>query len=301
MMRPRRLGAGGRTRGEVRAALWTEAMLERLLRIDRQRVGSLSADRRLAARRALGAAFPDLDAARRALGALAALNPRPRQARKRWTTSEDSYLLAHYASTRTAEIAQSLGRTPACVYRRAAILGLGKSEEFFLSAAFGRLRPGDRRGESGRFCPGLTPWNKGLRGVTIGGVETRFKRGERNGKAAQLWMPIGSERVATGYLLVKVDDVPNVPYTRNWRLKHHLVWEAAGRTIPPGHVLVFRDGDRMNCSLENLELITRAEIAARNHHSHLPAELVELIFLTGWVKRRLRERTRIQEENHDGR
>lgn len=34
--------------------------------------------------------------------------------------------------------------------------------------------------------------------------------------------------------------------------------------IPPGHVVIHKDGDPMNCDIRNLDLITRAENARRN-------------------------------------
>ena len=61
-----------------------------------------------------------------------------------------------------------------------------------------------------------------------------------------------------GYLERKVTDtgVKRIDY----RLVHHLVWLAAGREIPPGHVLTFRDGDKRNFDLDNLELLTRKQL-----------------------------------------
>lgn len=47
----------------------------------------------------------------------------------------------------------------------------------------------------------------------------------------------------------------------------NIVWYAAGRTIPPGFVLSFKDGDRHNHRLDNLELITRSELTGRAHRA----------------------------------
>jgi hypothetical protein len=40
---------------------------------------------------------------------------------------------------------------------------------------------------------------------------------------------------------------------------HHLVWEEDNGPIPPGHKVCFRDGDRLNCSSNNLMLLTNDE------------------------------------------
>jgi len=43
--------------------------------------------------------------------------------------------------------------------------------------------------------------------------------------------------------------------SKDWRFVHHLVWIEAGRELPPGHFLFFKDGDCTNITLENLELV----------------------------------------------
>jgi hypothetical protein len=48
---------------------------------------------------------------------------------------------------------------------------------------------------------------------------------------------------------------------------HQAVWRAAGRTIPPRHVLRFKDGNRNNIRAENLELWSRAQVAVENRHN----------------------------------
>lgn len=43
---------------------------------------------------------------------------------------------------------------------------------------------------------------------------------------------------------------------------HHVIWEETHkRKVPPGHVVVFRDGNKNNHAPENLALKPRAAIA----------------------------------------
>jgi len=71
-------------------------------------------------------------------------------------------------------------------------------------------------------------------------------------------MPIGAERVnGYGYLCRKVKETGI--FKEDWKLVHHLIWLEAGREIPPGCRLCFKDGDRTNINLENLELLTISE------------------------------------------
>ena len=110
-------------------------------------------------------------------------------------------------------------------------------------------------GKQYRFKPGFTPWNKGTKGIMTGGEQTQFKKGNRPAN----YMPVGSERInGDGYIDVKIAD------PGKWRQKHHLIWEAANGPVPKGHCLIFADGDPLNVILDNLLLITRAQLAVMN-------------------------------------
>ena len=50
-----------------------------------------------------------------------------------------------------------------------------------------------------------------------------------------------------------------------WKLKHHLVWEDAHGKIPKGHLIIFKDNNSLNCDLDNLMCISRAEQAVINN------------------------------------
>ena len=60
-----------------------------------------------------------------------------------------------------------------------------------------------------------------------------------------------------------------------WELYHRIVWQQANGAIPSDSLVIFKDGNRLNCSLENLELITKRENIIRNRASFLilPTEL----------------------------
>lgn len=120
-----------------------------------------------------------------------------------------------------------------------------------------------RSGLDTSFSKGHVPINKGTKGMfNVGGNSGSFKKGQR----PQNYKPIGYERVdkSYGYVLVKVQD--EGPWNERWRLKHTLVWEAANGPVPDGHMLIFLDGDKTNCSLENLKMITQAENARLNQN-----------------------------------
>lgn len=114
---------------------------------------------------------------------------------------------------------------------------------------------GIKSGRSGRFEKGQRSWNEGVKGY-MGANSTSFKKGNR----PKNWTPVGTERYETKdrYIKVKVAE-PNV-----WKFKHRLEWERRHGPIPAGKVVVFKDGDRENCDISNLELIDRGVLAQYN-------------------------------------
>jgi hypothetical protein len=113
--------------------------------------------------------------------------------------------------------------------------------------------------------------------------ETQFKQGQRGSN----WRPVGSQRTVDGYLYTKISDVRYVPWTQNWKPTHVLLWEEHRGRIPDGHALVFINGDRTDIRLENLTLISRADLCRRNSIHNLPPELKDTIYQLGRLKRRI--------------
>ena len=111
-------------------------------------------------------------------------------------------------------------------------------------------------GLTGRFEKGLTPHNKGKKvGSYPGSRVTQFKPGD----TPHNYKPIGTERINTdGYYERKVAD-PN-----KWRGVHVLNWEQVHGPVPKGSCLIFKDGNRLNCDVDNLLLVTRGELAVMN-------------------------------------
>jgi hypothetical protein len=225
-----------------------------------------------------------------------------RAGRRLWSRADDAALRRVYPHTSTAALAPGFRRSVTAIYARAGVLGLHKSAAYMASADAYRFRRGQGGGEACRFPKGHVPANKGLRrpGWSAGRMqETQFKKGERSGKAAQHYMPIGSTRLVGGYIYRKVSAVPNVAYTVNWKPEHVLVWRQAYGEVPAGHALMFRNGDKADIRLDNLACITRRELMARNSVHNLPKPLADTVQLLGALNRKLRRSTRDGE--HDRR
>lgn len=228
-----------------------------------------------------------------------------KQPRRRWTEAEKEYVAQHYANELTENIAKIVGRPVGSVYQLAQALGLKKSTEFLRSPESGRLRRGEYApgSEKGWFKKGQSPKNKGLRRPGYGPgrmKETQFRPGNRTGMAARNYKPVGTILPDTdGYLRIKVRDAKHgeeatgFGNTKVWPLYSRWVWEQANGPIPPKHMVIFRDGNRKNCAIENLELISRSENARRNvMWNRYPRDLAENIQLLGAAKRRIRTKER---------
>lgn len=209
----------------------------------------------------------------------------PRSKRRKWNDPQEVALLELlYPNRDTSEIAEALGRTTGSVLGKAAALGLRKSIEWTASMAYGR-------GVSTRFQKGQQPWNKGLKGISQGGQASQFKPGNRSGIAPSRHKPIGFERLGKdGYLERKTND--DMPFYKRWRAVHLLIWEEANGPLPSGCAVSFLDGNKQNLALENLQLVTRAELMERNSYHQYGPEISKLVRLRGALSRQINKRER---------
>ncbi len=76
-----------------------------------------------------------------------------------------------------------------------------------------------------------------------------------------------------------------------WVPLHIHRWEKKRGPIPKGHCLWFKDGNSLNCTLKNLELITRGENVRRNHDKFLqyPTELKQTINIINKINKKLKQ------------
>lgn len=228
-----------------------------------------------------------------------------RAGKRLWNPEDDELLVARYPHEPTARLARELCRSLTATYGRAGKLGLAKTEAYRDSPEACRLRRGANPGVPFRFRKGHVPANKGLRRPGWGPgrmKETQFKPGVRQGIAARNWRPVGTVLPdPDGYLRIKVRDAAKgeaygFGNPRVWPYLHRHVWEQAHGPVPPGHVVAFKNGNGRDVRLDNLEVITRRELMARNTVHNLPKPLAKTIQLLGALNRQIRRRTRSHEE-----
>lgn len=84
--------------------------------------------------------------------------------------------------------------------------------------------------------------------------------------------PVGKEYLdGHGFVIRKTDT--------GWCPAHIMEWEAHYGPVPAGHVFRFKDGNRQNYQIDNLELISRKTLLEQNSIHNYPPEVIELIHL----------------------
>lgn len=152
-----------------------------------------------------------------------------------------------------------------------------------------RSRMGWKTGRTGCFAKGHVPANKGEKmPYNENSARTRFKKGNRTGRANLNYKPIGSERLSKeGYVERKIHD--GMPFQSRWRAVHRIRWEEVNGPVPAGHFLKCLDSDRTNTDPANWECLPRAmlvRLAGGNRHRRLlayddaPAELKPVVMAT---------------------
>lgn len=218
--------------------------------------------------------------------------------RHRWTAQQLEQLRQLFPHQQSAKVATTLNLRLHQVNGKARQLGLRKTAEYLATPDACRLRRDGGAGSAHRFPKGHVPANKGKRmpGFAPGRMgETQFKKGQWPVNKDPGFYVIGALRVnSDGYIDIRTSFELGA---KGWTPLHRFLWEREHGPIPAGHKLVFKDRDRLNVELANLELLTNAEAFQRNSlHNKYPPEVRKLIITKGHITRHVR---RIEREHHE--
>jgi len=191
--------------------------------------------------------------------------------RKRWSKDEREELTKLYPTTLAKDLAKHFDCNVAQIYNRANKLGLHKDQEWLISYYIENYKGHERT----QFQKGMKSWNKGMKGLQIGGKETQFKKGQTPHNTK----PIGYRSFRDGYLVERVE--------KGFEFVHVLLWKQHNGEIPKGMFVVFKDRNKNNITIDNLEIITRVEHMRRNHIQNLPEELKEVVHLKKSLTRQI--------------
>lgn len=117
-----------------------------------------------------------------------------------------------------------------------------------------------RGGVETRLKQGHATWNKGMKGWSPQGSEaTRFKKGYLPAQHQHK----GTIRIRTNsngkqYSFIKVLGI--IDGVHRWRLYARYIWEQHYGPIPKGRLIIHKDGDPLNDSIDNLLMIIRNQL-----------------------------------------
>lgn len=209
--------------------------------------------------------------------------------RKRFcfTTAQIDYLVKNYSTMLSQDIAEKFGCSLYSIYTKAYSLGLKKASDFSNSPMSGRIQKGQKLSTTTQFKPGHTPFNKGrkleefLSPEKIEKMKThQFKPGHKpynTGKNGEIrW------RHHPGYYFIRQAE-------NKWEFLHRYLWEQKHGPVPKGYNIIFKDGNRRNCTMANLECISNAELAEGNRHTKYPSEIRKAIELNNKLEKQIRK------------
>ena len=175
-----------------------------------------------------------------------------------WTEDMDAILRDNYPCKPTFEVAEILGLTTKQVLCRAKRLGLHKNPDIIAGIR-----------ENGMFLKGHVPFNKGMKQHEYMSEEviqkttaTRFKKGQ---------IPVNIKEI--GYERISVDGYVEVKTEKGFVLKHRMIWEKHNGPIPKGHIVRFKNRNKLDIRIENLELVTCAQNMKDNTIHNYPPEI----------------------------
>lgn len=107
------------------------------------------------------------------------------------------------------------------------------------------------------FKKGQRPWNKGIKKPYKGGEETRFRKGNlpHNTKFDGC-IRVQPDKCGRSYKYIRVG-------VAKWMPLHRYIWMQV-HGDPGTNIIRFKDGNSLNCDIENLMLISRGENAKLN-------------------------------------
>ncbi len=161
-----------------------------------------------------------------------------------WTIEEEEFIRNNYHMLTSAQIASALNRRKLLVKNKIYSMGLRLPATIV-----------QQRKVNGQFKKGGTPFNKGLKGVHYSPA-SEFKKGHLPGNTKY----DGCITIRTDHYNRRAKKYKWIRLSLGkWELLHRVIWQQAYGKIPKRKILYFKNGDTLDCRLENLMLLTRKE------------------------------------------
>ena len=198
-------------------------------------------------------------------------------------------LIMCYADEDTKLLAKELGISINQVYRIADKLKLRKSKEYLDNWQLSGRGKILEHGKAFRFKKGQKSWNKDKSLFDYMPAEsyaklvpTQFKKGGLPPNTMHDGaITLRHDKTGVKYLFIRLSKANWIPY-------HVKIYQDAYGPIPKNHIIVFRDRNTLNVSLDNLECISRAENMQRNTLHRLSPEIKQTIRILTKLKKTIR-------------
>ncbi len=181
--------------------------------------------------------------------------------RKIWSPEELALLYELYPDNSAGYVAKIIGCNLVQVYRKATALKIGKSDEYKKMYSEKRNKKLIEVAKKNQFKTGHIPANKGKKltpEAYQNAAPTMFKPGMKPHTYLEglghlrVRQKGGKSKSSECYVYIKVAD-------SRWALFHRWLWEKYHGQIPKTHVVFFKDGNNLNCTIANLGIRTRKE------------------------------------------
>ena len=195
-----------------------------------------------------------------------------------YTSEQDQYIRDNYLTMPVKRIASDINGSSTGVYGRLKAMELTIPENVV-----------EQRKKESQFKHGIIPANKGKKQpeyMTQESIErtkgTRFHKGNlpHNTYGQDNIIVDRKDKTGIKYQWIKLSH-------GKWRALHVHLWLQSFGKIPKDYIIIFKDGNTKNCSLDNLEAITRKENMLRNSIQRFPKELKEVIILNSKIKNKI--------------
>lgn len=198
---------------------------------------------------------------------------------KRFTPEEDQFIEDHYLSLPGGEMERILDRPRGTVRQRMKLLNLVVPSiimaGFIMDASFKK---------------GHKPFNKGIKQskwMSKSGIQnirkTQYQKGNRPWHTHNPFEIVKWEKDGREYLIIYLDVNKRMPLQR-------YIWEQEHGVIPKGYNIIFKDRNTFNCNLNNLELVSNADLLIRNSAHRFGPEIFKIIQLRGALNRQINKR-----------
>ena len=207
----------------------------------------------------------------------------------RYTTNLIDEVIRRYPNEDTKVIAADLNTTVEIVYRIVSRFNVKKTKEYLDNWKLSGRGRMIEAGKAHRFTKGHVSWNKDkspkdyITPENYAKMEsTQFKKGG---------LPPNTKH--DGAITLRHDkSKKNYYYIRlskaKWMPLHVKIYQDAYGPIPKNHIIVFKDRNTLNVTLENLECISRKENMLRNTLHRLAPEIKQTIRVLTKLKKTIK-------------